>query len=251
MLGTYSILGIPYNTAFDTLYYALSAASIAILIYTIILGFEKRRKLADSALRTQFLGIAISASGFAVSIFTGVFLDTLTRMAIIDQLLYQQLHFSIFYVGSAMILFGINSSLSMVQGRISMTKNMILRHLQVILWAGFFATVVLSAFYLFTVHVGPSHHVAQQPIFFLPVILITIIGIVGLPFMAFYSKGVLQKSLTWFGLSFFFLLIGALREATVIPSTGDPLADLLVAFLPFVIVSTCLYFSTRSLNSRG
>ena len=34
---------------------------------------------------------------------------------------------------------------------------------------------------------------------------------------------------------------GTLREATLIPSTDEPLVDLLLAFVPFTIGAFCLY----------
>jgi Na+-translocating ferredoxin:NAD+ oxidoreductase RNF subunit RnfB len=40
-------------------------------------------------------------------------------------------------------------------------------------------------------------------------------------------------------------LIGVLREAQVIPSSGDPLVDVLVAFLPFVACGLCVFDGIR------
>ena len=97
------------------LYYSLSAVSVVVLVYTMILGLKKRTGLPDATSRNQAFGVALAALGFAVSILTGVVLDTLTKRAIITNLLYQQLHFPIFYVGVAMVLFGIDSSLLTAQ----------------------------------------------------------------------------------------------------------------------------------------
>jgi hypothetical protein len=244
------VLDIAYNTIYDTFYYALTAVSILLLSYTIFLEHKKRQGLADPTQKNQLVGIALAAGGFAVTIFAGVFFDTITKRGIISDLLYQQLHFPLFYVGSAMILFGIDSSLLIVQKLFhSIAKNPHVKKLRILLWGVFTATVAISVFYLFTVSAGPSQHVAQQPIFFLPIILVILIGIIELPILTVVAKNSsLRNHLAWFSLSMFLIFVGALREATIIPSSGEPLIDLLLAFAPFTAASFCLYMSAKSLK---
>jgi|GEM_PF-2903465 len=244
------ILATAYNTAYDTLYYSLSAISVLVLAYTMFLGLKKRHGLPDATSLNQAVGIALAALGFAVSILAGVFLDTLMKRAIITDLLYQQLHFPIFYIGVALVLFGIDSSLLTAQKSIqSQSKKPGVKQLRILQWGVFIVTIAIAVFYLLTLSVNPSQHVAQQPVFFLPVIFVISIGIVELPILAIMSRNSsLRKHLAWFSLSMFLIFVGALREATIIPSSGEPWIDLLAAFGPFTAASFCLYMSTRSLK---
>ena len=244
------IFGFAYNTVYDTLYYALTVASTLLLVYTTFLGFKKRHNLSDPTYRNQALGIALAALGFAITIFGGVLLDILTKRGIISDLLFQQSHFSILYVGLAMILFGIDASLLTAQKLLhSLVNKLHVKQQRILLWGVFIATLAISVFYLFTLSAGPSQHVSQQLVFYLPVIFVILVGIIELPILAIISKNSpFRKCLTWFSLSMFLILVGALREATIIPSSGEPLIDLLVAFGPFTAASVCLYMSIRSLK---
>lgn len=244
------IFGLPYNTVYDTIYYSLTVASTLVLIYATFLGFRKRHNLSDPTYKNQALGIALAAFGFAITIFGGVLLDILTKKGIISDLLFQQLHFPILYVGLAMILFGIDASLLTVQKLFkSVVNNLHVKQQRIFLWGVLIATTAISMFYLFTISVGSSQHVVQQPVFYLPVIFVILVGIIELPILAIISKNSpIRTHLTWFSLSMFLILVGALREATVIPSSGEPLIDLLVAFGPFTAASVCLYLSARSLK---
>lgn len=244
------IFGVAYNTVYDTLYYALAAASTLMLIYATFLGFKKRHNFSNPTYKNQALGIALAALGFAITIFGGVFLDTLTKSGIISDLLFQQSHFSILYVGLAMILFGIDASLLTAQKLFqSHVSNLHVKQQRILLWVVFLATTAISVFYLFTLSAGPSQHVGQQLVFYLPIIFVILVGIIELPILSVISKNSpLRKILTWFGLSMFLIFVGALREATIIPSSGEPLIDLLVGFGPFTAASVCFYVSIRSLK---
>jgi hypothetical protein len=243
------IFGLPYNTVYDTVYYSLTVASTLLLVYATFLGFKKRHNLANPTYRNQALGIALAALGFAITISGGVFLDILTKRGIISDLLFQQSHFSILYIGLAMILFGIDASLLTAQKLQSLVNNLHVKQQRIFLWSIFIATTAISVFFLFTLSAGPSQHVSQQLVFYLPIIFVILAGIIELPVLAIISKkSPLRKHLTWFSLSLFLILVGALREATIIPSSGEPLIDLLVGFGPFTAASICLYLSIRSLK---
>jgi hypothetical protein len=220
-----------------------------LLVYTTFLGFKKRRNLSNPTYKNQAIGIALAALGFAITILGGVSLDILTKRGIISDLLFQQSHFSILYVGLAMILFGIDASLITTQKLFQSLSNLHVKQQRILLWGLFIATTTISVFYLFTLSAGPSQHVSQQLVFYLPIIFVVLAGIIELPMLAIISKNSpLSKHLTWFSLSMFLILVGSLREATIIPSSGEPLIDLLVAFGPFTAASFCLYLSCRSLK---
>ena len=141
------VFDVAYNTAYNAVYYSLSAASLLLLIYTVFLGFKKRRKIANPTHSNQALGMSLTALGFAVIIFSGVFLDTLTKNGVISDLLFQQLHFSIFYVGVALMLFGIDASLQTVQKSFQdLAKNPHVKQLRILLWGVFITTMQYRLF---------------------------------------------------------------------------------------------------------
>lgn len=50
-----------------------------------------------------------------------------------------------------------------------------------------------------------------------------------------------QTARPWLAAFAAFVLVGVLREATIIPSTDETLLDLLLAFVPFTVAVLCLY----------
>jgi hypothetical protein len=238
-----------YDMAYNGLYYALSAVSIILLLCVILVSLRTRSKSTDRIYRNQAIGICLAALGFLFIIFFGVFLDTLTKSGLITDLLFQQSHFPIFYLGVAMIFFGIDSSIvTVLQSKLSKKKR-IVNQLRTLQWGIFILTIAIATFYLLTLSTGPSGHVAQQPIFFLPIIFVILVGMIELPIMTFMSQSFLRKHFAWFSLTIFLIFIGALREATIIPSSGEPWIDLLAAFGPFTLASFCLFMSARSLKT--
>jgi hypothetical protein len=96
---------------------------------------------------------------------------------------------------------------------------------------------------------GTTQHVAQQTVFWIPAFLTLSFGIVALLPAALRSQEVnVRRHAFWFVLFATLVLVGLLKEATVIPSSGDPLADLLLAFVPFTAGSLSLYQSSRMLR---
>ncbi len=237
-----------YDVAYGGLYYSLSAATITLLFCAIFMLLRRRAKAIDRTNRNQTIGICLAALGFVLIILFGVILDTLTKSGFISDLLFQQIHFPIFYLGGALILFGIDSSIVTVQQSKLFTKKHTANQLRTFQWGIFVLTIAVSIFYLLTLSVGSTGHVAQQPILFLPIIFVILVGMIELPIMSFMSKGFLRKHFVWFSLTIFLIFIGALREATIIPSTGEPWIDLLVAFGPFTVASFCLLMAARSLK---
>ena len=71
----------------------------------------------------------------------------------------------------------------------------------------------------------------------------------GLLGIALRSK---DSALRWQSISFdvfaALVLVGMLREATLIPASGDSLVDLLVAFVPFTMGGVCLLMSATRLR---
>ena len=141
------IFGFAYNSVYDALYYALTVASTLLLVYAIYVGFKKRHNLSNPTNKNHALGIALAALGFAITISGGVSLDILTKRGIISDLFFQQSHFSILYIGLAMILFGIDASLLTTQKLQSPINNLHVKQQRIFLWGVFMATAIVSAFF--------------------------------------------------------------------------------------------------------
>ena len=95
------------TTIFDLTYYALAGIMTLTLGYTVFLGLKIRRQPAGDAgqnERKQALGVSLTALGAAISVLGGVGFDVLSKNGAIGDLLYQQVHFSIFYAGFALVL---------------------------------------------------------------------------------------------------------------------------------------------------
>jgi hypothetical protein len=233
------------TVAFDATYYALAGALAIIVGYTTILGFRIRRTLVDSTNRDRALGVGLAAIGVAVSLYVGVSMDAMAKSGFIGDLFYQQAHFSIFYLGFGLMLYGID--VMIFSGRHP--------RIRALMWVAYLATVAISAANLLNLatytisYSGGMQHVAQQQVFFLPLFLVLIFGIIGMQRVASESEDRAQR---WqsisFGLFASLVFVGMLREATIIPSSGDPFVDLLLAFVPFTIGSICLLISATSLR---
>ncbi len=238
-----------YNNVFDGIYYSLSALSIILLSIAAYTAIRKKAKVNDRIFRSQAMGIALAAVGFALIIFSGVFLNYLSNSQIISEVLYQRAHFLVFYAAVALILYGIDSSLSTVKQTSMRTINRVIKPLRIAQWGVFFVTVVLAVFYLFSASLNAQGRLVQQPVFFLPLVLVVLLGLFEVPALAATTTSKYRKPLAWFGLTMILLLIGALREATII-SLGDPLADLLLSFLPLTIASFGFFMSAKTLTSQ-
>ncbi|HEV2389781.1 MAG TPA: hypothetical protein VGS04_03560 [Nitrososphaerales archaeon] len=92
-------------------------------------------------------------------------------------------------------------------------------------------------------------HVAQQAVFWLPPFVVSVAGAVAVLFFALKLRdSAVRRHAVWFGSFFGLELIGMLRESALIPSSGDPLVDLLVAFIPFTAGGLCLLASALTLR---
>jgi hypothetical protein len=219
---------------FDLTYYGLAVVMIGLLGCTAVAGFALRLRLASPLDRDEALGVSLAALGALLTLVAGVIFTEISRAGLINDLLYQQAHFSIFYVGFALILYGVIA----IWGR-----------WRIVLWAGFVAAIVIASASLFNpgsytfTESGGHANAVQQVVFYLPLFYVNVAGLLILPFSAARSR---QHPL-WFALFSAAILVGVLRESTIIPTLGDPELDLLVAFGPFVLGCFCLLMTIRSL----
>jgi hypothetical protein len=235
---------------FDSLYYSLSVTMILVLIVATILGLKIRSGITDANNRRIALGTSLAALGALIIIAETVPLLAMYRDSLLGGFLYQQLQFSIAYIGLGIVLYGIDITL--------LSKMQIgVKHswLRIFVLSIFFLALAFSSSHLFNpstyavTYSGSVEHAAQQLVFWLPMFLTLIVGATAASVVFIRTSGTpLRPYAIWFALFFALILVGALRESTIIPSFGDPFTDLLVAFTPFVAGSFCILMSARSLS---
>jgi hypothetical protein len=223
---------------FELTYYGLAALMLGMLGYTAIAGVALRQALISPQSRNEAVGVSLAALGALLTLVSGVVVTDLDRAGLVNDLLYQQAHFSLFYVGFGLILYGVVATA---------------RRWRLVLWAGFAAAIAIAAASLFnpssyTFTQSGSHvNAVQQVVFYLPLFCVTAAGVFILPFRATRPR----QHLVWFALFCAAILVGLLRESTIIPTLGDPELDVLMAFVPFALGSLCLLMMVRSLAAES
>jgi hypothetical protein len=225
-------------STFDLTYYGLSVVMLGLLGSTIVAGIALGRRFTSPIERREAVGVSLAAVGALLTLAGGVVFLTLFRDGALTGLHYQQVQFSVFYLAFALLLYGV---------------LVMARRWPVLVWLGFVVTVVVASLFLFNpssytyTHSGSRVNAVQQLVFWVPLFYVTVVGIVLLPWRAAHGKW----HPVWFGPCCAVLLIGLLRESTLIPSLGDPELDLLVAFVPFLLASFCLFMTGRTLAAAG
>jgi hypothetical protein len=247
------------NIVFDPTYYLLAMALTFVLLYTAALALRLRKRLNTTADRDRALGTSLTAVGALVANTGAVLLTAMLRGGLIGGVPYLQAEFLIVYAGFGAVLYGIEEILSAtsasdssIRWPRSKTELRVLLSSAYALAVGFSAVYLLNPATYMISNSGATQHAAQQTVFWLPAFLTLSVGIVLLLPAALKSEEVdVRKHAIWFVLCATLVLIGLLRESTVIPSSGDPLVDLLVAFVPFTVGGFSLYQSSRVLRVRA
>jgi len=247
------------NAVFDPTYYGLTALIIVVALAAAVFALKSRIDLRDQVDRGQASGTGSASLGFAIVFVAATAFLALLRSGLIGGFLYQQAQFSVVYVGTAMMLYGVDRTVipmadtglrSLRANRATMSRAA--------LWTTFGVSVFIACGYLFSPSTysvtvsGATRHVAQQAVFWLPPFIASATGAVGvLLFSLRHKDATIRRHAMWFGSFFGLQLLGMLRESTLIPSAGDPLADLLVAFIPFTAGGFCLLASALTLRPSG
>ena len=101
-----------------------------------------------------------------------------------------------------------------------------------------------------TVHGGAR--VAQQVTWFAPVVTVLAIAATTATARVVNRASARWRSSTaWFGCFAGLTLVGVLREATIIGSSGEPIVDLLVAFGPLTLGGMCLLASLATVRDQS
>ena len=234
---------------FDRIYYALAVIILLALGYSAYTGF-RRSTASTIEIRIQGMGIALAAIGTAIALVGGLLADSFLK----TNSLFQQTRFFTYYVGFFLITFGLNqisraaqkASASPGEGRSQQDLT------SLIFWFFFFVPLAISVFFLVnpqTFTINQFGVQVQKTIYWLPMLTTTLVGALLLAVFAFTLQNKNRRALLfWSGAFSIFVFIGLLRESLILPDLGDPLANLLIAFVPFVIASVCLCLGARKLT---
>lgn len=233
---------------FDTIYYTLAILIFLALSYSAMAGLRLRARVTKPLIKRRALGVASAAVGTVIALLGGLFADAFLKSSIY----FQQARFISYYAGFTLITAGLVSTTAAVQVSYPLPKVLSQsKVLSLIIWFLFLGTLAISVFYLVdpqTFIYNPSGHQVQRVIYWIPMLAVTFAGTVLLFLLAFEIKDSSQREyLFWMGAFAALLFVGLLRESLILPDLGDPLANLLIAFIPFTIGSLCLGFGSRKL----
>jgi hypothetical protein len=234
-----------YNVAFDALYWSLGGVMLVAFLATIA------RSVADLRARRGSRSVAsatlLVAIGALLALVAGFSLNALRPIT--GDLVYQQVHFIAFYVAFGLVLWGFD--------RVGMTGDPAStagRVLRGTVWGAFgLGTAIAIAALLdpagYRIVSSGDVRYVQEPLFFLPLFVALGVGVAWLPgWLSVHARG---SARPWLAALSGFMLLGMLREATIVPSTDQPIVDLLLAFGPFTVAALCLYRAASATSERS
>ncbi len=235
---------------FDTIYYALTALLLLSLGYAALAGYRLYNSSASS-LKGRARGITLAALGTALALLGGLYADTFLK----SSPWFQQVRFASFYAGFALVTFGLDATAvaALQSGALPLRRSRA-RLSRFILWALFLAPLALSVFYLLnpnTFVLNQAGVQVQLTVYWIPMLATTCAGAILLFFLAFGADARGRRDyLVWIGAFAALIFIGLLRESLIIPDLGNPLTNLLAAFVPFVLAGICLCLGGRNLLNK-
>ena len=224
-----------YDTIFEALYGSLGGIMLVAFIASIARCVADLRR--PSVDRSRGEGILAIAIGAMLTLVVGFSLNALRDVT--GDLFYQQVHFALFYVAFGLILWGFDRV-----GLIGDHASSAGRARRTITWGAFAVATGAAVLGLLTpdsyrIVSGGGVRYVQQPLFFLPLLVVLFAGAARLP--TWLDQARLGTAQPWVAALATFMLLGMLRESTIIPATDQPILDLLLAFGPFTLASLCLY----------
>ena len=216
---------------FDLIYPTLNVLFVVGLAGAVILGVVQSRRATLPAERLLGRGGAISAVGTAITLAGGLFADALLK----SSYWFQQVRFGIYFVGFALVIIGLNSIIRAAIG----TREGNIARMPRLLAALFVICCAIAIVFLAlpsTFVLNQYREQIQLPIYWLPLLVGSLAGSIML-FAVARSAGELRRRATYAGVFAALLFFGLLREAGIIPDLGDPIVNLLISFIPFVVAA--------------
>ncbi|MDD5371551.1 MAG: hypothetical protein PHQ40_20930 [Anaerolineaceae bacterium] len=236
---------------FDFIYYASGALILGALGYSIFAGLNLYSLSPLPIFRKRGLAVLLLAIGMIIVVIAGFVGNALLKGSIY----YQQITFACYYIGFALITFALNAMVGVTQETNPLPKYLSnVRVTSLVVWALFLGTLVVSGFYLF----NPKSFVfnqygvqIQRVVYWMPMFTTTFAGAILSYLLASQIKEKGEKKyLFWICACFILLLIGMLGEWSTLPDWGNPITNLLVIFVPFVLACLCLCFGVRVLLKK-
>jgi MFS family permease len=226
---------------FDVIYYSLAIGILLALAYSSISALYLRRSSDHLTLRKRALGIIWIALGTAIALLGGLFADSFLK----NSAYFQQVRFALYDAGFALIVLGFTTILVASQVAYAMPRYLSnTKQVRYLVWFLFLGAMVVSTFFLLdpiTFIRNQFGFQTQQSIYFLPLLIAVFAGSV---LLYLFALGIQERAgrspLLWLAAYAVLVFVGLLRESLILPDLGDPLIDLLVAFVPFLLGSICL-----------
>jgi hypothetical protein len=236
---------------FDLIYYTFGVLILVALTYSTFIALDLRHGSAVLVFRKRALGIAFASIGTIIVLLAGFLANAFLKGSVY----FQQATFACYYIGFALITFGLNATAGATQKTYPLPKHLANTNFSgLVVWCLFLGTLALSVFYL----VNPKTFVfnqngvqVQRVVYWIPMLATTFAGATLLFSLAsqIKDKGE-QKHLLWIGAYATLVFVGLLGESSILPDLGSPLTNLLVIFVPFTIGSFCLSFGVRNLIQK-
>jgi hypothetical protein len=219
---------------FDVIYPALNVLFIVGLGAAVIVGVVQSRRATLPAEKVLGRGAALAAVGTAVTLAGGLFADALLK----SSYWFQQVRFGVYFVGFALVIIGLNS---IIRAAIETREGNVGR-LPRFLAAVFVLCCAIAIVFLAvpsTFVLNQYREQIQLPIYWLPLLVGSLAESIAL-FAVARGAGGLSRRVSYAGVFAALLFFGLLREAGVIPDLGDPVVNLLISFIPFVVAAVFL-----------
>jgi hypothetical protein len=214
---------------FDVIYNGLSIALLLALAIALIRGLLLARR--DSAADTAHgRGVALVAFGTALALSGGLVADGFLK----SSPWFQQVRFGFYFVGFGLLVVGT----MMVIRAAASGRSRRWRTLPFALLGLFVASLAVSV-PLVTIRstfvLNQYQEQVQVPVYWLPMLVPTAAGAIALFVVAVGAARRSRARAVCVGVFEALIFIGLLRESELLPDLGDPLVNLLVSFVPFVI----------------
>ena len=216
---------------FDDIYLALNIAMLVGLALAVLFGLIGGRTADPS--RRLWPAVSLIAIGTVVALAGGLIADA----ALKSSPWFQQVRFGAYYLGFAAIMIGTIVVIGAAGD--SRRARRVGRALAVV----FVVSVIIGGVFvlvLATFVLNRYHEQIQLAVYWLPMLVAGAGGAVALIAVAPVVRAGTRFRVVLVAVFEALLFIGLLREAEIIPDLGDPLTNLLVAFLPFVVGAVCL-----------
>jgi len=213
---------------FDVIYNALSIAFLLALAVATVRGLVLGRLRNPDFDRWHGRGSALAAFGTGLALAGGLIADNFLQASE----LFQQVRFGIYFVGFVLVVLG---TMFVIRAAVG-SRTGALRRLSVVLLVLFVISLAISIPFLCipsTFVLNRNHEQVQLAVYWLPLLVPSAVGAIVL-FVAGAGSAPRARVIL-VGLFETLLFLGLLRESEILPDLGDPLVNLSVSFIPFVL----------------